>query len=588
MAKLYDETSIESLSPLEFTRLRPGVYAGNTEYSTQLLVEILSNAVDEYRLGNGTQIEISIDKDIIKVRDYAQGFLPNSMREDGKTVLEAAFSVLNTSGKYRDDGTYEGTSLGSFGIGSKITTYLSHWLTVTTFRDGQMERVKFVEGVFNNRELDKQDSAPTGTEVIWQPSEEFFTHTEVEMDKVKDLIKTLVCLCKGLKIILNDNGKTIEYKSENGLLDLVTELVKDKEVIKHRFILNEVSGKEQIDFVLTYTSNYTSTIVPYVNCGLTEKGPHITQIKTVLTREFNKFFREKNWLKEKDSNLSGDDIQEGLYIVFNLTAPSVAYNAQVKSTVTKIEMGTFTQALVDGLQKWFVANEKEVKIIADKAINARKAREAAKKARDAARGKNEKKKSSLLNLPTKLVDAWSKVRQNCELLICEGDSAAGGLIEARNSEYQAIFPVRGKVLNLYKCTDEKTFANQEIVNIIKALGLDLDIKTKSLIYDKSKLRYGSIILACDGDPDGEAIKNLLLTALWSLCPQLIINGHIKIAVPPLFRITTRKNEYLYLKDKAALEEYKIRHSGEKYMVNRNKGYELVWPLSIFPFIRGVA
>ena len=167
MAKLYDETSIESLSPLEFTRLRPGVYAGNTEYSTQLLVEILSNAVDEYRLGNGTQIEISIDKDIIKVRDYAQGFLPNSMREDGKTVLEAAFSVLNTSGKYRDDGTYEGTSLGSFGIGSKITTYLSHWLTVTTFRDGQMERVKFVEGVFNNRELDKQDSAPTGTEVIW-------------------------------------------------------------------------------------------------------------------------------------------------------------------------------------------------------------------------------------------------------------------------------------------------------------------------------------------------------------------------------------------------------------------------------------
>ena len=328
--------------------------------------------------------------------------------------------------------------------------------------------------------------------------------------------------------------------------------------------------------------------MPYVNCGLTEKGPHITQIKTVLTREFNKFFREKNWLKEKDSNLSGDDIQEGLYIVFNLTAPSVAYNAQVKSTVTKIEMGTFTQALVDGLQKWFVANEKEVKIIADKAINARKAREAAKKARDAARGKNEKKKSSLLNLPTKLVDAWSKVRQNCELLICEGDSAAGGLIEARNSEYQAIFPVRGKVLNLYKCTDEKTFANQEIVNIIKALGLDLDIKTKSLIYDKSKLRYGSIILACDGDPDGEAIKNLLLTALWSLCPQLIINGHIKIAVPPLFRITTRKNEYLYLKDKAALEEYKIRHSGEKYMVNRNKGYELVWPLSIFPFIRGVA
>ena len=201
MSKTYDKNSIESLSPLEFTRLKPGVYAGDTTYSTQLLVEILSNAIDEYRLGNGNQIDIRIDKDIIIVEDYGQGFIPNSFREDGKTILEAAFSVLNTSGKYREDGTYEGTSLGSFGIGSKITTFLSHWLYVETNRDGKYEAVRFKEGIFDKRVLG-EDKKCTGTLVEWQPSEEFFTHTEVEIDKVKSLLQTLVCLCPGLTINL--------------------------------------------------------------------------------------------------------------------------------------------------------------------------------------------------------------------------------------------------------------------------------------------------------------------------------------------------------------------------------------------------
>ena len=171
--KLYNESSIESLSPLEFTRLRPGVYAGDTTYSTQLLVEIISNSIDEFRLGHGNQIDVTIDKDIVSVRDYGQGFIPNSYRDDGKTILEAAFSVLNTSGKYREDGTYEGTSLGSFGIGSKITTYLSHWLEVSTWRDGQNENIRFVEGVFNARNYQPllRGLKPNGTMVKWQPSE---------------------------------------------------------------------------------------------------------------------------------------------------------------------------------------------------------------------------------------------------------------------------------------------------------------------------------------------------------------------------------------------------------------------------------
>ena len=571
MNNLYNKDSIESLSPLEFTRLRPGVYAGDTTYSTQLLVEIFSNAVDEFRLGHGNVIDVTIDGNRVTVSDYGQGFIPNSFREDGKTILEAAFSVLNTSGKYREDGTYEGTSLGSFGIGSKITTFLSHWLDVYTYRDGDAELIRFKEGVFETRESRKVDKKLHGTSVSWEPSEEFFKNPEVELPVIKTLFKTVSCLCPGLTINLNLPKEKITYFSKYGLNDLVDEAVADKEIIKNRLNINFDNGnKNKLDLVMTYTTNYSSTIVPYVNTGLTETGPHITQLKTALTREMNKYFREKKWLKEKDENLSGEDIQEGMYIVFNVTAPSVSYDAQVKSRITAIDTKPFIAAFVENLNSWMTLNEKEIKKIADKALNARKAREAAKKAREAVRAPKEKK-NKLMNLPTKLVDSWSKNRNSCELFICEGDSAASGLIGARDGEFQAVFPIRGKIINLFKNADTKVFANQEVVNIIKAIGLDLDPKTKKLIYEPNKLRYGKIILACDGDPDGEAIKNLLLTYFWSLCPELVIDGYIHAAIPPLFRVTTRKNEYIYLRDAAALEAYKEAHMGEKYLVNRNKG-----------------
>ena len=573
MGKLYDENSIESLSPLEFTRLRPGVYAGDCTYSTQLLIEIVSNSVDEYNAGNGSQIDITIDKDIVTVQDYGQGFIPNSFRDDGKTILEAAFSVLNTSGKYREDGSYEGTSLGSFGIGSKITTFFSHWLRVRTWRNGELEAISFNEGVFEGRAKKKvADKSSSGTLVTWQPSEEFFTHTEVEINKIRNLFKTISCLCPGLIINLNYNGKEEIYKSEHGLNDLVDEAVKDNEIISNRLNVNYQEDKYKLNLVMTYTSNYSSTIVPYVNTGLTDTGAHITQLKTALTREMNKFLRDKGWLKDKDDNLTGDDIQEGLYIVFNYTAPNVAYDAQVKSRVTKIDVRVEIASFVSALQNWLSYNEKEVKLIADKAINARKAREAAKKARDAARNITPKdKKKQLLNLPTKLVDCWAKDRSRCELLISEGDSAANGLVEGRDSEIHAIFPIRGKIIASYKNSAEKVFANQEVINLIKAIGLDLNPTTHKLIYDTKKLRYGKILLCADADPDGASIRNLLIELFWWLCPELILNGHVYTTMPPLFRITTKKNEYIYLKDVAALEEYKVQHQGEKFQINRNKG-----------------
>ena len=568
---LYNEDSLISLNPLEFTRLRPQVYAGDCTYSTQLLVEIFSNAVDEFNAGHGNRIDVTIDKDIVTVRDYGQGFIVNSVRDDGKTILEAAFSVLNTSGKYREDGSYEGTSLGSFGIGSKITTFLSHWLEVKTFRDGKYEDIRFQEGVFSKRDVGKADNTTTGTSVMWQPSEEFFKNTEVEIKKIRDLFKTISCLCPGLTINLDYNGTKEVYASTNGLNDLVDDAVKGNEIIDNRLSVDSSFDKFRLNLVLTYTSNYSSTIVPYVNTGLTDTGAHITQLKTALTREMNKFFREKKWLKEKDENLSGDAIQEGMYLVFNYTAPSVSYDAQVKSRVTAIDTKFETQAFVEALQSWLNVNEKEVKIIADKAILARKAADAAKKARDAARESEKKKKEKVLKFDTKLADCYSKDRMKCEIYITEGDSASGNLKMARDNEYTAVMPIRGKILNVRKASLDKIQKNQEIMTMIEAFGLKIDLKTMKLTYNKEDLRYGKIIIESDADVDGSHIKNLFYTFIWTFCPQLIIDGYVYAGVPPLYKITEGKDTYIYLKDDAALQEYRSKNNGKKYIVKRLKG-----------------
>jgi DNA gyrase/topoisomerase IV subunit B len=572
MNNLYNKESIESLDPLQFTRLKPQVYCGDTTYSTQLLVEIVSNSIDEFKLGHGDKIDITlINEDTISVRDYGQGILVNSLREDGKTVLEAVFSVLNTSGKYREDGTYEGTSLGNFGIGSKLPTFLSHNLTVTSYRDGEYETIEFIEGVFDRREVGKTKEE-SGIYVAWQPSEEFFTHTNVELNKVKDYLKTLSCLCPGLNISLTDKktDKVINYYSDNGINDLVTDLVKDKEIINNRLCIKDKDGKNDIDLVLTYTSNYSSTIVPYVNTGLTESGNHISQIKTIITREFNKFFREKKWLKDKDDNLSGEDIQEGMFLVFNLTAPNVKYDAQVKSRITSIDMKPFNSIISANIQTWLSINEKEIKEIADKTINAKKARDAAKKARESIRAKEKKRKEKVLKFDTKLADCNSKDRSKCEVYITEGDSASGNLKTARNNKFQAIMPIRGKILNVRKATLEKIQKNQEIMTMIDAFGLTVDMKTMKLTYDPADLRYDKIIIMSDADVDGAHIKNLFYTFIWTFCPELVLDGHIYAGVPPLYKVTEGKDTYIYLKDDEELEKYRTKAT-KKYQVKHLKG-----------------
>lgn len=572
---LYDENSIKSLDPREFTRLRPGVYCGSTEYSTQLLIEIISNAIDEFKAGNGNLIEVKVESNPLSysVRDYAQGFLVNSLREDGKTVLQASFDTLNTSGKFSEDGVYEGTALGLNGIGSKLTNFLSHKLEVQTWRDGETETAFFEEGIFVNRSIGKSKE-PSGTYVRWQPSEEFFTHPEVDLNKIREMFHILSCLCVGLtiKLTIDDNKPEIFY-SEHGLNDLVDDAVKDTEIINSRMNMDFDEGRNKMNMVITYTSKYSLNMISYVNTGETDAGPHITQIKTILTREFNKFFKEKKWLKEKDSNLSGDDIQEGIFIAFNITAPGVSYDAQTKSRLVKIDMTPFTSAIVNGLHNWFNNNEKDIKIIFDKAAAARKARDAAKKARDKAREQN-KKKQKALKFDSKLADCNSKDRSKCEIYITEGDSASGNLKLARDNETQAVMPVRGKILNTQKATFAQIQKNAEIMTMCDAFfgPGDWSIDPKTLKVTYNQVRYGKIIIMSDADVDGAHIKNLFYTFIWNFCPDLIKDGYIYAGVPPLYKITLAANKgYKYLKNDEALAEYQKENKGKKYQIGRMKG-----------------
>lgn len=571
MGKLYDEKSIESLSPLEFTRLRPGVYVGSTEYSTQLLIEIVSNAVDEFKAGHGNKIIVTIKNDnTIIVEDNGQGFIPNAKRDDGKTVLEASFSVLNTSGKYSDDGVYEGTALGLNGIGSKLTTYLSHWLEVITHRDGKYEHIWFKEGVFDKRDTGAWDNKnnPSGTLVQWQPNKEFFTHPEVDMSVITNLFKVIACLCPGLTIELNREGQPqVIFASKNGLMDLVDEAVKGKEILKNRLNFNFSDGKNKLDLVLTYTNAYSATIVPYVNTGLTDSGPHITQIKTILTREMNKFFREKGWLKDKDENLTGEDCQEGMYIAFNVTAPGVAYDAQTKSRVVKLDMKPFTAAIAEELQYWFAANEKDIKGIADKALNARKAREAARKARDAARGVKAKKETGLkakMQISNKFIDCTNKNPKNRNLLLVEGLSAGASAVEARNPKTDCIYMLRGKIVSPLKTAVDKILANQEMSDIVRVIGAGFDSS-----FDVNKMNFDKIVITSDADSDGADIELLLITFFYTYMRPLVEAGKLYRAVTPLYIIRQKGKEY-YCYSEDELTEWKNSHSGS-YDLLRAKG-----------------
>ena len=573
----YNASTVKTLAPLEHMRQYPGMYIGSKDADGlhHLVKEIISNSIDEYLNGAGNQIIVQLNKDgSIYIADNGRG-IPHGKHESGCSVLQACFGIANTGGKF-DNATGEtgyNTSGGEHGIGAKAVNALSTKLIVTTSNNSITEIVEFSKGKFINYSQKECPKDKTGLTVQFYPDPEVLEVTKFDAKRIKMMLQEFSYLCTGLNFIFNDliNNEKVTYYSNKGLYDFLDYLSKDS-LITEPFYFIKQEGKFQLEAIIGYTNNYTNITKLYTNNIPQEKGTHLTGFKTAWTQGLNQFARNKNLLKDKDSNLTGSDLEEGQIIILNFKMIDPVFKGQNKEELSSSEGRTYTQKFTsEAIKENEIAYEKSFKIIFEKAAAARKARDAAKKARDAARKVGKNKKQKLLNLPTKLVDCWGKNRLDCELMIAEGDSAASGLIECRNSEINAIFPIRGKIIAAYKNSSEKIFANQEVVNLIKAIGLDLDIKTNRLIYDVKKLRYGKILLCADADPDGASIRNLLIEMFWWLCPELILNGHIYTTMPPLFRITTKKNQYIYLKDENELNEYKNKHKNEKFLINRNKG-----------------
>ena len=572
---LYDKDSIESLEPREHVRLRTGMYLGDVRDTTQLVIEIFSNALDEHNLGHGDTILVSIDTtpnlETIMIADNGQGFPINEKRPDGKTVLQAAFDEMNTSGKYSEDGVYGGVSLGLNGVGCKAVNFTSRWMNVLSTRGNKQEQVSFQDGVFIKRKLFNHVPGSSGTIVSFSPDPQFFESVIPNISLLRHTFNDICCMCPHLTIEYVVNGKKEIINHPKGIVDIVDKVNGGHNLLTNSpLIIQKQQGKNKFDCALAYNDGGASSIIAYVNYGLTEQGPHISTIKTCITRIMNKWAREQGLLKDKENNLDGSSLQEGLLLAFNLVTSNIAYDAQTKSRIVNKDFVPFLNDIFsERLEIWLDNNPEDGKKIIEKALLARRAAEAAKKAREAVRQKAEKK-NKVFKLPTKLTDCWSKNRSKCELLIAEGDSAKSGLVAGRSSEFQAVYGVRGKILNVLKTTPISVMKNQEINNLVVALGLDYNPQTGKMVYDKDKLRYGKIIACADADFDGYMIENLLFNALWYLCPELIINGHVYSAVPPLYKITTKKNEYIYLRDDKALQQYKARHKNIQ-SINRLKG-----------------
>lgn len=579
MQKTYNENSTQHIDAREFTRKRPSTYCGSTEYSTQLLKELFANAHDEHIIGHGNEIVITVDtkKNEYTCEDFAQGFIPGVERPNGETMLSECFAVINTSGKYddSDDSIYGGSALGLNGIGLKLICFLSAQSMITTSDGkGQRETLWYKDGLFQKREITKEKIGVHGTKVVYTPDPQFFQNPEANLNDIRVLFKEESALSPALTIRLVVDGKEEIFHSKNGISDLVDEKVKDNEIIKNRFNAKIVEGNDLIDICMTYTNTYSEDIVSYVNYGKVESGIHLTTLKANLTRALNKYANDNNLYKKGESNLTGTELNEGLILIFNLKAKSVKYDSQTKVRVTDIDKALILKVINENFVSWMNSNPKDVKVIIEKALLARRARDAAKKAREAARSKAEKK-SKALKFDSKLADASEKLdRMKCEIYITEGDSASGMLKDARNKRYQAVMPIRGKMLNTQDAAVDKVIKNAEISTIMDAFfgPNGWRVINNKIEYDMDKLRYGKIIIMSDADVDGAHIKNLFYTFIWNVCPELLIQGYVYAGRAPLYKITEKNGKsYTYLRDDTELEKYRVAHTSEKYDVGRMKG-----------------
>lgn len=577
----YGVEDIKTLEGIEAIRLRPGMYIGSVGPAgvQHITLEIISNVIDEYLNGHCTKCEIQVgdlDKgEFIVISDDGRG-VPFGKAEDGSETLVNVFTKLHTGAKFDSSGkTGYNTSGGMNGVGAKATNALSELFSVCSVRNGISATASFKRGELLEY-AEKASKSGTGrlhgTSIQFRPDPQIFKEgIKLDYKALRNQLQELAYLSPGLIIELTFENKPTEViSSQNGILDYINDLNEKKEPLTSVFYAETMQDRVGVKVAMQYNNTYSDTYKLYTNSIPNSAGTHLTGFRTALTQSVNKYARDNKLLKEKDPNILGDELKEGLCLVLSFIMPDPVFSGQTKDVLSSGEARTLVQQLVSTeITNWLNNNPKDAKTIIEKALLARQAREKAKKAKEAIRTKNEKK-NKVLKFASKLADCYSKDRMKCELYITEGDSASSNLKVARNNEFQAVMPVRGKILNCQKATLEQIQKNQEIMTMIEAFGLTIDHKTMKITYEPEDLRYGKIIIMSDADVDGAHIKNLFYTFIWTFCPQLIKDGYIYAGVPPLYKITTSKG-YDYLKDDVALAEYQKANAGKKYEVTRLKG-----------------
>ena len=541
----YGAEQIQVLEGLEAVRKRPGMYIGSTSVRGlhHMVYEIVDNCVDEALAGYCTEIKVEIEPgNIISVEDNGRG-IPVEIHPKTKiSTAETVYTVLHAGGKFGGDSGYK-VSGGLHGVGASVVNALSSWTEVTIKRDGGLYQMYFEKGK-TVRKLEKiGDAKGTGTKVRFLADDTIFESLDYEYETLEKRFREMAFLTKGLKITIEDKReetpKKAEFCFEGGLVSFVEYLNKNKEKLHKTPIYIEKNGDIPVEIAIQYTSSYSENIYTFVNnINTIEGGTHLEGFKRSLTKVFNDYARSHNILKEKDNNLQGEDIREGITAVVSVKVKEPQFEGQTKTKLGNSEVTGVVQSMVnEALSTFLEENPQIAKAILEKCISASRAREAARKARELVR-----KKTSLVTstLPGKLADCSSKNADECEVYIVEGDSAGGSAKQGRDRKFQAILPLWGKMLNVEKARADKIYGNDKLNPVILAVGAGIGAD-----FDITKIRYGKVIIMADADVDGAHIRTLLLTFFFRYMRPLIENGNVYLAQPPLYKLSKKGMEDVY-------------------------------------------